>query len=47
MTDFLLELSKNRRARALVHALGLPIPLPQSLRRDRGPGRSAPWLTLA
>ena len=42
MTDFLLELSKNPRARALVHALGLPIPLPQSLRRDRGPWQERP-----
>ena len=37
MSDFLLELSKNPRARALVGALGLPIPLPQPLKRDRGP----------
>jgi 3-oxoacyl-[acyl-carrier protein] reductase len=36
MSDFLLELSKNPRARALVGALGLPIPLPQALKRDRG-----------
>jgi 3-oxoacyl-[acyl-carrier protein] reductase len=37
MSDFLLELSKNPRARAIVGALGLPIPLPQPLKRDRGP----------
>jgi 3-oxoacyl-[acyl-carrier protein] reductase len=42
MTDILLEISKNPRARALVHALGLPIPLPQSLRRDRGPWQARP-----
>ncbi len=42
MTDFLLELSKNPRARAIVNALGLPIPLPQSLRRDRGQWQERP-----
>ncbi len=42
MTDFLLELSKNPRTRAIVNALGLPIPLPQSLRRDRGPWQERP-----
>jgi 3-oxoacyl-[acyl-carrier protein] reductase len=42
MTDILLEISKNPRARAFVHALGLPIPLPQSLRRDRGPWQARP-----
>ncbi len=42
MSDFLLELSKNPRARALVGALGLPIPLPQPLKRDRGPWVARP-----
>ncbi|HEX4445988.1 MAG TPA: 3-oxoacyl-ACP reductase [Polyangiaceae bacterium] len=42
MSDFLLELSKNPRARALVGALGLPIPLPQPLKRDRGPWQQRP-----
>ncbi|MGH7269858.1 MAG: 3-oxoacyl-ACP reductase, partial [Polyangiaceae bacterium] len=42
MSDFLLEVSKNPRARALVSALGLPIPLPQPLRRDRGPWVARP-----
>ncbi len=42
MSDFLLELSKNPRARALVGALGLPIPLPQPLKRDRGPWAARP-----
>lgn len=36
MADFLLELSKNPQARGLVKSLGLPIPMPQSLRRARG-----------
>jgi 3-oxoacyl-[acyl-carrier protein] reductase len=42
MSDFLLELSKNPRARALVGALGLPIPLPQPLKRERGPWQQRP-----
>ncbi len=42
MSDFLLELSKNPRARAVVSALGLPIPLPQPLKRDRGPWQQRP-----
>ena len=42
MSDFLLELSKNPRARALVGALGLPIPLPQPLKRERGPWTQRP-----
>ena len=42
MSDFLVELGKNPRARALVQSLGLPIPLPQALKRDRGPWRERP-----
>jgi 3-oxoacyl-[acyl-carrier protein] reductase len=42
MSDFLLELSKNPRARAIVGALGLPIPLPQPLKRERGPWVARP-----
>ena len=36
MSDLLLDLGKNPRARALVRSLGLPIPLPQPLKRERG-----------
>jgi 3-oxoacyl-[acyl-carrier protein] reductase len=43
MSDFLVELGKNPRARALVQSMGLPIPLPQALRRDRGPWRERPF----
>lgn len=43
MSDFLVELGKNPRARALVQSLGLPIPLPQALRRDKGPWRERPF----
>jgi 3-oxoacyl-[acyl-carrier protein] reductase len=42
MSDFLLDLSKNPRARSLVRSLGLPIPLPQPLARDAGPWRARP-----
>ena len=37
MSDFLLELGKNPRARNIIGKLGLPIPLPQDLGRPRGP----------
>ena len=37
MSDFLLELGQNKRARRAIQSLGLPIPLPQSLRRADGP----------
>lgn len=33
MSDFLLELGQNHRARALIKGLGLPIPMPQDLAR--------------
>ncbi|MGB1698390.1 MAG: 3-oxoacyl-ACP reductase [Nannocystaceae bacterium] len=33
MSDFLLELGQNNRARALIKGLGLPIPMPQDLAR--------------
>jgi 3-oxoacyl-[acyl-carrier protein] reductase len=46
MSDFLVELGKNARARSLVQSLGLPIPLPQALRRDRGPWRERPLADL-
>jgi 3-oxoacyl-[acyl-carrier protein] reductase len=42
MSDFLLEVSKNPTARSLVRSLGLPIPLPQPLRRDAGPWLARP-----
>ena len=37
MTDLLLELAKRPKARSLIKTLGLPIPVPQPLRRARGP----------
>ncbi|MGK5093864.1 3-oxoacyl-ACP reductase [Deltaproteobacteria bacterium TL4] len=37
MSDFLLELSKNPQARKLIQSMGLPIPMPQDLKRAKGP----------
>ena len=37
MNDVLLELGKSPAARRVIGSLGLPIPLPEQLRRERGP----------
>ena len=42
MSDFLLQLSRNPRARKLVQSLGLPLPMPQALDRARGPYEERP-----
>ena len=42
MSDYLVELGKNPRARSLVKSLGLPIPMPQSLERAKGPSVERP-----
>ncbi|MEQ9325178.1 MAG: hypothetical protein RIF41_38790, partial [Polyangiaceae bacterium] len=42
MTDRLLELGKNPSARKLIGALGLPLPLPQKLRRAEGAWQERP-----
>lgn len=42
MSDMLVELGANPTARKLIAALGLPLPLPQRLRRGRGPWRAQP-----
>lgn len=42
MNDFLLSLSKNDTARSVIKTLGLPIPMPQELRRDRSPRTERP-----
>jgi 3-oxoacyl-[acyl-carrier protein] reductase len=42
MSDFLLELSKNKSARKLIKSLGLPIPMPAPLRRAAGPVTERP-----
>jgi 3-oxoacyl-[acyl-carrier protein] reductase len=42
MGDFLLEVGKNPKARRLIKSLGLPIPLPERLRREQGPWGALP-----
>jgi len=42
MSDFLLELGQKPVARRLFKTLGLPLPLPQALRRERGPWTAEP-----
>ncbi|NVB40437.1 3-oxoacyl-ACP reductase [Pseudenhygromyxa sp. WMMC2535] len=42
MNDILLQLGKNPQARRLVKTLGLPLPMPQSLTRARGPMEERP-----
>ena len=42
MSDFLLELGQNPQARRLIQNLGLPIPVPEMLRRARGPYEERP-----
>ena len=36
MSDLLLQLSGNPNARKVIKSLGLPIPMPQKLRRAKG-----------
>jgi 3-oxoacyl-[acyl-carrier protein] reductase len=42
MSDLLLDVAQNPRARALIKSLGLPIPLPERLAREPGPWTAAP-----
>jgi 3-oxoacyl-[acyl-carrier protein] reductase len=42
MTDFLLELGRNPTARKLIQTVGLPVPIPQALRRAKGPAEERP-----
>lgn len=42
MSDILLELSENPQARNLIKALGLPLPLPEKLRRTTAPYEERP-----
>ncbi|MDP6943731.1 MAG: 3-oxoacyl-ACP reductase [Myxococcota bacterium] len=42
MSDYLLDLGQNPTARKVVKSLGLPIPIPQALRRARGPWQQRP-----
>ncbi len=42
MNDFLLDLGKNPTARKVIKSLGLPLPMPQQLKRARGPWAARP-----
>lgn len=42
MSDFFLELGRNPTARKLIQTVGLPVPMPQSLRRAKGPAVQRP-----
>ena len=42
MSDFLVELGANKTARNMIKTLGLPLPLPQKLRRATGPLEERP-----
>lgn len=42
MKDFLLELGQNPQARRIIQNLGLPIPMPEVLRRTRAPYEERP-----
>jgi len=42
MSDMLLELGKNPNARKVIKSLGLPLPLPEPLRREKGAIKARP-----
>ena len=42
MSDYLVDLGTNRRARTVIKKLGLPVPLPEKLRRGDGPWCARP-----
>ena len=42
MSDFLVDLGANKTARNMIKTLGLPLPLPQKLRRAKGPWEERP-----
>lgn len=42
MSDFLLNLSANPQTRNVIKRMGLPIPMPQPLRRTKGPSADRP-----
>lgn len=47
MGDLLVDLGARRSTRTLIKTLGLPLPLPQRLRRDTGPWQARPLADLA
>ncbi len=42
MSDFFLDLGANPTARKVIKTLGLPVPMPQTLRRAKGPWEARP-----
>ncbi len=44
MSDFLVDLGANPAARKLIKSLGLPLPLPQALLRERGAWKARPLM---
>jgi 3-oxoacyl-[acyl-carrier protein] reductase len=42
MSDFLLEMGRNPQARKVIKSLGLPLTLPETLKREKGPWRAQP-----
>ena len=42
MNDFFVDLGKNPTARKLIKTIGLPVPMPPSLRRAKGPRQDRP-----
>lgn len=42
MSDFLIKLGENPQARRIIKSLGLPLPLPEKLKRDASPWRARP-----
>src|SRR4051812_9619997 len=42
MSDFLLELGQDPRARKVIKTLGIPLPIPQKLRRADSPWEERP-----
>ena len=46
MSDWLLDVSQNPYAKQLVKGLGLPLPLPEKLRRAKGPWTATPLFDL-
>jgi 3-oxoacyl-[acyl-carrier protein] reductase len=42
LSDFLVELGSNALARKVIRQLGLPVPLPEALRRESGPWTAQP-----
>ena len=46
MSDFLVELNQNPLFQQVVRQLGLPLPMPEKLRRGRGPWPALPQCSV-